>query len=275
MVLGLSSFTIVSDNPALYSRWLPLLKTKMFLIFYYWFIISQNELKSNCSYMAKNHIKSFCKKTYVWHPQFLWTLEDKLKSRWAITGSWEPLVLNFKKTTWFYWLEVFVILLNWYYLVKITTHSTSLAHYLQSSSLNCCYNGMLNVNCLVLYWTKSMWTITSILYWTKSMWTITSILYWTKSMWTITNILHWTKSMWTITSNLMFLYSIVDSILLSETTLIFKTIFWRRSSDDPRESFVIAVTQLIFKLWTIISSDGTSSPQKQCHLTYTFVEVIN
>ena len=172
-----------------------------------------------------------------------------MKSRWAITGSWEPLVLNFKKTTWFYWLEVFVILLNWYYLVKITTHSTSLAHYLQSSSLNCCYNGMLNVNCLVLYWTKSMWTITSIL--------------------------HWTKSMWTITSNLMFLYSIVDSILLSETTLIFKTIFWRRSSDDPRKSFVISVTQLIFKLWTIISSDGTSSPQKQCHLTSTFVEVIN
>ena len=168
-----------------------------------------------------------------------------------------------------------MILLNWYYLVKITTHSTSLAHYLQSSSLNCCYNGMLNVNCLVLYWTKSMWMITSILHWTKSMWTITSILYWTKSMWTITNILHWTKSMWTITSNLMFLYSIVDSILLSETTLIFKTIFWRRSSDDPRKSFVISVTQLIFKLWTIISSDGTSSPQKQCHLTSTFVEVIN
>ena len=233
-----------------------------------------------------------------------------------------------------------MILLNWYYLVKITTHSTSLAHYLQSSSLNCCYNGMLNVNCLVLYWTKSMWTITSILHWTKSMWTITSILYWkksmrtitsilywtksmrtitsilywtksmrtitsilywtksmrtitsilywtksmrmitsilywTKSMWTITNILHWTKSMWTITSNLMFLYSIVDSILLSETTLIFKIIFWRRSSDDPRKSFVISVTQLIFKLWTIISSDGTSSPQKQCHLTSTFVEVIN
>jgi hypothetical protein len=38
---------------------------------------------------------------YVKHPHFLSSLDVKLKTRWAITGSWEPLVSNFLFTNLF------------------------------------------------------------------------------------------------------------------------------------------------------------------------------
>ena len=127
-------FKIVSDSPTLHSKWLLLLKIEISSIVHCCFSISQNELKFyNCSYMAmssltysgffceicsaslfhlgilwdENHIKIFCSEIWVemifgWPtfkimcntPIFLSTLDVKLKTRWAITGSWEPLDCN-------------------------------------------------------------------------------------------------------------------------------------------------------------------------------------
>jgi uncharacterized membrane protein len=45
MVLGWSPFNIVSDSPALHSKWLLLLKIEISLIVHCCFSLSQNELK--------------------------------------------------------------------------------------------------------------------------------------------------------------------------------------------------------------------------------------
>ena len=45
MVLGWSPFNIVSDNPALHSKWLLLLKIDISLVVNFRFITNQNELK--------------------------------------------------------------------------------------------------------------------------------------------------------------------------------------------------------------------------------------
>ena len=45
MVLGWSPFNIVSDNPALHSKWLLLLKIDISLVVNFCFIANQNELK--------------------------------------------------------------------------------------------------------------------------------------------------------------------------------------------------------------------------------------
>ena len=66
---------------------------------------------------------------------FLWNLEVKLKTRWVITGSWEPLV-NF-------FLSFMFLLSTWnfYALLKYTTNSYSVINVILSSWLQCCsYN---------------------------------------------------------------------------------------------------------------------------------------
>jgi hypothetical protein len=45
MVLGWSLFSIVSDSPALHSKWLLLLKIEISLVVNFRFIANQNELK--------------------------------------------------------------------------------------------------------------------------------------------------------------------------------------------------------------------------------------
>ena len=45
MVLGWSPFNIVSDSPALHSKWLLLLKIEISLVVNFSFITNQNELK--------------------------------------------------------------------------------------------------------------------------------------------------------------------------------------------------------------------------------------
>ena len=45
MVLGWSPLNIVSDSPALHSKWLLLLKIEMSLVVNFCFITNQNELK--------------------------------------------------------------------------------------------------------------------------------------------------------------------------------------------------------------------------------------
>jgi hypothetical protein len=50
----------------------------------------QSNLLSNFCVISFNFMQS------KWHPHFLSTLDVKLKTRWAITGSWEPLV-NFRQ----------------------------------------------------------------------------------------------------------------------------------------------------------------------------------
>jgi hypothetical protein len=55
MVLGWVPFKIVSDEPTLHSRWLLLLKIEISSIVHCCFIINQNELKFNCSYMKGTH----------------------------------------------------------------------------------------------------------------------------------------------------------------------------------------------------------------------------
>jgi hypothetical protein len=45
MVLGWSPFNIVSDSPALHSKWLLLLKIEISLVVNFCFITNQNELK--------------------------------------------------------------------------------------------------------------------------------------------------------------------------------------------------------------------------------------
>ena len=45
MILGWSPFNIVSDNPALTSKWLLLLKIEISLVVNFRFITNQNELK--------------------------------------------------------------------------------------------------------------------------------------------------------------------------------------------------------------------------------------
>jgi hypothetical protein len=56
---GMVPFKILSDSPALHSRRLLLLKIEISSIVHCCFSISQNELKFNCSYMAR------CSLTYV------------------------------------------------------------------------------------------------------------------------------------------------------------------------------------------------------------------
>jgi hypothetical protein len=60
MVLGWVPFKIVSDSPALHSRWLLLLKIEISSIVHCSFSISQNELNFNCSYMARSSSVFFC-----------------------------------------------------------------------------------------------------------------------------------------------------------------------------------------------------------------------
>jgi hypothetical protein len=45
MVLGWSPFNIVSNSPALHSKWLLLLKIEIYLVVNFHFITNQNELK--------------------------------------------------------------------------------------------------------------------------------------------------------------------------------------------------------------------------------------
>ena len=45
MILGWSPFNIVSDSPALHSKWLLLLKIEISLVVIFRFITNQNELK--------------------------------------------------------------------------------------------------------------------------------------------------------------------------------------------------------------------------------------
>ena len=63
MVLVWVPFKIVSDSPALHSRWLLLLKIEISSIVHCCFSISQN----NCSYMAKNslaYVRGLCLKFF-------------------------------------------------------------------------------------------------------------------------------------------------------------------------------------------------------------------
>jgi hypothetical protein len=52
MVLRWSPFYIVSDSPAVHSKWLLLLEIEISLVINFCFITHQNELNFNCSYMA-------------------------------------------------------------------------------------------------------------------------------------------------------------------------------------------------------------------------------
>jgi hypothetical protein len=57
MVLGWSPFNIVSDSPALHSKWLLLLKIEISLVVNFHFITNQNELKFELQlYMAMSSL---------------------------------------------------------------------------------------------------------------------------------------------------------------------------------------------------------------------------
>ena len=53
---GWVSFKIVSDRPALHSRWLLLLKIEISSIVHCCFVINLNELKFNCSYIEMSSL---------------------------------------------------------------------------------------------------------------------------------------------------------------------------------------------------------------------------
>ena len=60
MILGWSPFNIVSDSPALHSKWLLLLKIEISLVVNFHFKMNSN---FNCSYMAMSsltYILGFC-----------------------------------------------------------------------------------------------------------------------------------------------------------------------------------------------------------------------
>jgi hypothetical protein len=50
------------------------------------------ESNFNCGYMSNLTYNMDNIQNYLCHSHFLYTLEVKLKTMWAITGSWEPLV---------------------------------------------------------------------------------------------------------------------------------------------------------------------------------------
>jgi hypothetical protein len=113
MVLGWSPFNIMSDSPALHSKWLLLLKIEISLVVNFCFITNQNELCDIFSASLfrlgilwdKNYIKIFCSEMWVEIifggplSELCVTLPFSINFRCQIgkqvriTGTWKPLVL--------------------------------------------------------------------------------------------------------------------------------------------------------------------------------------
>ena len=124
------------DSPTLHSRWRQLLKIEIALIVCSCMALSSSTylpISANLYRLGilwkQNHIKIFCSKIWA-EIIFGWpTWKVKLKTRWAITRSWEPLVFKLYRG----W-TVFIVYLHLYerwdrLLLSLHIHRSLFGHY--------------------------------------------------------------------------------------------------------------------------------------------------